>query len=130
MAKNEKEYVIIQSKVNIKVVPGLYYEDVTNADAHVPDRLKISAVWPKMSILIKEGVGTYPSYITEWPTVKALTNEKIITIGMYTDSADNEEVIAKQKLDLEIKEAEEKMKTKIVSSTVKKSASLSEIAGE
>lgn len=130
MAKNEKEYVIIQSKVNIKVVPGLYYEDVTNADAHVPDRLKISAVWPKMSILIKEGVGTYPSYITEWPTVKALANEKIITIGMYTDSADNEEVIAKQKLDLEIKEAEEKMKTKIVSSTVKKSASLSEIAGE
>ncbi len=120
-----KNYVIIQSKVNIKVVPGLQCEDVTNADAHVPDRLKVSALWPKMSILIKEGVGTYPSYITEWATVKALAKDKIITIGAYTDNADEAETKAKEALDLEIKEVEDKTKTKIV-----KTKNLSDIAGE
>lgn len=128
MSKNEKaEYVIIQSKINIKVVPGLQHEDVTNADAHIPDRLKVSALWPKMAILIKEGVGTYPSYITEWDTVKALVKDKIITIGSYTDNADEEDVKTKRALDLEIKEAEEKMKTKINNTKVVK---LLEIAGE
>lgn len=122
MSKNEKqEYVIIQSKVNIKVVPGLQHEDVTNPDAHVPDRLKINALWPKMSILIKEGVGTYPSYITKWSTVKALAKDKIITIGSYTDKADDADIKIKQELDLEIKEAEQKMKL---------TKPLSEIVGE
>ena len=120
-----KNYVIIQSKVNIKVVPGLQCEDVTNADAHVPDRLKVSALWPKMAILIKEGVGTYPSYITEWATVKALAKDKIITIGAYTDNADEAETKTKEALDLEIKEVEDKTKTKIV-----KTKNLSDIAGE
>lgn len=121
-----KEYVRIQSKVNIKVVPGLQHEDVTNPDAHIADRLKISALWPKMAILLKEGVGTYPAYIAEWNTVKALAKDKIITIGDFVDGAEDREVQEKSKLDIEIAEVESKLKKK-VNKTV---AKLSEIAGE
>ena len=83
-----KNYVSIQSSMSIVVTAGLQHQDVTNKDAHVPDRLKIAPVWPKLKILIKKGTGVYPSFITEWNTVKALEANGVITIGKEVDAAD------------------------------------------
>ena len=78
MAKsNAKAYVRIQSSRNIRVTMGLNCQDVTNPDAHIPDRLKINPLWPKLSVLIKQGAGWYPSEIASWSTVKALVDDGI-----------------------------------------------------
>lgn len=84
--KTNKPFVRIQSDKTIRVTPGLQHLDVTNPDAHVPDRLKISPSWPKSMVLIEAGAHVYPSEITEWPTVRALAKDKILTIGEYLDS--------------------------------------------
>lgn len=80
-----KNYVKIQSSVTINVTPGLQNQDVTNADAHIPDRLKVNAVWPKLIVLIKAGQHWYPAEIAQWPSVIALVNAKLATIGEYSD---------------------------------------------
>ena len=72
-----KAYVKISSTININVTSGLQHKDVTNPDAHVADRLKINALWPKMTIPILAGVHWYPAEITEWNTVKNLVKDKI-----------------------------------------------------
>ena len=38
----------------------------------------------------------YPSEIAEWPTVKALANDKVLTIGEFTDECDDQTVIQKK----------------------------------
>lgn len=73
--------VRIQSSITITVTSGLQHQNVTNPDAHIPDRLKISPAWPKRSVQIMKGVGTYPAEIKEWATVKNLVKDKLITIG-------------------------------------------------
>ena len=121
---NKKEFVTIHSKITINVTAGLQLEDVTNPDAHVADRLKVNPLWPKTKVLIKEGVGVYPAYIAEWNTVKLLQKDKYLTIGEYLDTAEAEVVATKEKLDLEMKDVEEKTGKK------KKEVNLAEIAGE
>ena len=92
-----KAYVKIQSSTTINVTAGLQCKNVTNPDAHVPDRLKVNPSWPKCTVLIREGVHWYPSEITEWPTVKALANDKILTIGEDSDKpVDNPEMSKEQ----------------------------------
>lgn len=86
-----KPYVRIQSSVNVNVTAGLQCKDVTNADAHIPDRLKVNPAWPKATCLIRAGAGIYPSCITEWPTVKALAKDKVLTIGEFLDSPETDE---------------------------------------
>lgn len=108
MAKN----VRIQSSRSITVTSGLQYQDVTNPDAHIPDRLKVSPSWPKNSVMIKRGVGLYPVEIKSWKTVQALARDGILTIGEEVD--DDSEGVAK-------------IKTENVKS-VKKSKSLEEIS--
>ena len=81
----------IQSTITISVTAGLQNKDVTNPDAHVPDRLKVSPEWPKLTCLIKEGVGNYPIEIKDWATVQALAKDKIITIGEEVDNGSTEE---------------------------------------
>lgn len=83
-----KEYVYIQSTTSVMVTAGLQAENVTNPDAHVPDRLRINPNWPKLTMMIKTGRHVYPSFIVEWPTVKALVKDNVLTIGEYVDSAD------------------------------------------
>lgn len=90
-----KDYVYIQSTTTITVTAGLQNENVTNKDAHVPDRLKVNPLWPKMSIMIKEGRHIYPSLIVEWPTVKALVKDNILTIGEYVNDTDDTKMKAK-----------------------------------
>lgn len=85
-AKQErKAFVRIQSSQTINVTCGLQNKDVTNPDAHVPERLKINPLWPKCTVLIKEGAHWYPSEIVDWPTVKTLQDEDILTIGEFSD---------------------------------------------
>ena len=80
-----KEYVYIQSTMDITVTAGLQNEDVTNPDAHIPDRLKVNPVWPKMRIMIEQGRHIYPKLIAEWDTVKSLVKAGILTIGEDAD---------------------------------------------
>ena len=87
-----KEYVYIQSKKSIVVTAGLQNENVTNPDAHIPDRLKINPVWPKLRIMIKAGRHIYPSLITQWNSVKALVKDSIITIGEEVDNPNDEKM--------------------------------------
>lgn len=87
----------IQSSKTITVTSGLQCKDVTNADAHVPDRLKVSAEWPKYSIQILQGVGEYPAEIAEWPTVKALVDAGVMTISNITEGKAKEEDVEKVK---------------------------------
>lgn len=95
---NENEFVRIQSKITITVTAGLQLQDVTNKDAHIPDRLKINPLWPKLSVQIKEGTFNYPAEIIEWPTVKALVRDKILTISV-ADEITDEEIETKEKLE-------------------------------
>ena len=80
--------VKIHSTVTINVTAGLQNKDVTNPDAHVPDRLKVSAEWPRHTVLIREGQHLYPAEIKSWNTVKALANDKILTIGEEVEVED------------------------------------------
>lgn len=103
---NKKAYVRIQSQKTIQVTCGLQNTDVTNPDAHIPDRLKISPNWPRCSVLIQAGAHLYPSEVAEWPTVKALEKDKVLTIGEFTDEVDddNQDVAEKKsKLQNELK---------------------------
>jgi len=122
---NTKKFVIIQSTMNITVTPGLQHQNVTNPDAHIPDRLKISSEWPRAMVDIHKGVGTYPAYIAEWNTVKCLVRDEVLTIGDFIDTADSETEAKKAKLDKELKDIEEKTNPKKV-----KNINLDEIAGE
>lgn len=75
------KFVQIQSSVTIRVTTGLQNKDVTNPDAHIADRLKVNPEWPKHQVLIQMGAHRYPAEIVEWPSVKALAADKILTIG-------------------------------------------------
>lgn len=102
----KKNFVRIQSNETIVVTSGLQHIDVTNPDAHVPDRLKINPSWPKTTCQISKGVGVYPSYVAEWPTVKALVKDKVLTIGEYLDDGDENAQKVKEELDRELKTIE------------------------
>lgn len=106
-----KDYVYIQSEISIVVTAGLQNENVTNPDAHIPDRLKVNPVWPKLRIMVKAGRHIYPSLIAEWPTVKALVKDGVLTIGEETDSPNDakiEEKAADLKAELEKQEKKAK----------------------
>lgn len=83
-----KKYVQIQSSINIQVHPGLSYNDYTKKDSDVPDRLKIAPTWPKKKVLILKGQHLYESEIVEWPAIKALEKDGILTIGQDFDNKD------------------------------------------
>lgn len=104
------DFVLINSTVTINVTMGLQAQDATNPDAHVPDRLKVNPLWPKATVLIKQGAHYYPAMIAEWPAVKLLAKDKIITIGQFSNTCEGEDqdaVAEKQKeLDRAIEEIE------------------------
>ena len=100
----------IQSTITIKVTGGLQHLDVTNPDAHIPDRLKVSAEWPKCTVLIKKGVGEYPAEIKEWATIKALVKDKILTLGEEIDPNTPEQEKEIEKFEQEKKSIKKKEK--------------------
>lgn len=81
----------IQSTTTINVTCGLQHKDMTNPDAHIPDRLKVSPEWSKCTVLVTEGVGNYPAEIATWGSVKALVDAKVFTLGeiFESDNADD-----------------------------------------
>lgn len=121
---NTKEFVQIQSTINISVTAGLQNQDVTNKDAHVPDRLKVQPLWPKATVDIHEGPGIYPAYIVEWATVKALAKDKILTIGQFVDNASEAEKQVKETLDTNMDEIAKTLGKKV------KDVTLNELVGE
>ena len=84
--------VRIQSSMTITVTSGLQCNDVTNKDAHIPDRLKVAPEWPKYSIQIMQGVGDYPAEIANWNTVKALVEAGVMTISESANEAKEEDM--------------------------------------
>ena len=122
----EKNFVRIQSNITIRVTAGLQNKDVTNADAHVPDRLKVLPDWQKMIVTIHQGAGIYPAIIASWNTVKALEKDGVLTIGEFLESADED--VAKEKRELERNMEETEGETK--KRGRKKAASLDEIASD
>lgn len=103
-----KEFIEIQSSKSIVVTSGLQFQDATNPDAHVADRLKVAPLWPKLKIMIKAGKHTYPSFVKDWPTVKALEKDGIITVGAYVDNANEDVKEVKATLERQAKEVAKK----------------------
>lgn len=120
------KFITIQSSIDIAVTPGLQALDVTNKDAHVPDRLKVQALWPRLSVMIYKGVGKYPAEIKEWESVKKLVANKILTIGEESDTANEKEEEAAKKLDTEMQD----VKAQLAALKKEKKKSLTEIAEE
>lgn len=122
----EKKFVTIQSSIDIAVTAGLQALDVTNKDAHVPDRLKVQALWPRLSVMIYKGVGKYPAEIAEWESVKALAENKILTIGAISDEASEKETEVANKLEIEMND----VKAQLAALKKEKKKNLAEIAEE
>lgn len=118
MSNVEKEYVYIQSNMSIVVTAGLQNDNVTNPDAHVPDRLKVNPVWPKLRMMIKAGRHIYPKLITEWNSVKALVKDGIITIGEEVDSPN----------DIKIEEKKDDLKAELAKTKKIKDINLDDVA--
>lgn len=83
----------IQSTTTITVTCGLQHKDMTNPDAHIPDRLKVSPEWTKCTVLIREGVGYYPAEIAEWESVKALVGCGVFTLGEISEATDEQKLM-------------------------------------
>lgn len=81
-----KKYVKIQSSKNIQVTGGLSFLDMTDPKQAVPNKMKVQPLWSKEKIKLKVGSAWYPSYITEWATVKSLNKDGVITIGEFVDT--------------------------------------------
>lgn len=109
--------VQIHSNITIRVTTGLQNQDVTNVDAHIPDRLKVNPEWPKHQVLIRAGQGTYPAEIVDWPSVKALAADKILTIGAISDVADSTLTLEQQKDVMAASEAKEEFNLGVSEST-------------
>ena len=126
------KFVQIQSSVTIRVTTGLQNKDVTNPDAHVPDRLKVNPEWPKHQVLIKAGAHRYPAEIVEWPSVKALATDKILTIGSV-EEVDESNLDELEQKDLNtVSEATKEFKMPNVEQkrSNKKTVTLSDLAGK
>lgn len=123
--------VQIHSNITIRVTTGLQNQDVTNVDAHIPDRLKVNPEWPKHQVLIRAGQGSYPAEIVEWPSVKALAADKILTIGAISEVEDSTLTAEQQKDVMAAKEAKEEFKLGTTESTdvrKKKTLTLNDLA--
>lgn len=118
-----KAYVKIQSDRNITVTCGLQFDDVTNLDANVENRLRVNPLWPTSSVDIRQGNFWYPSVITTWNSVKRLVEIGILTIGVESDTIDDVDAKeTKAKLDNESKKMSKNVNIKDIN--------LADIAGK
>ena len=83
------KFIRIQSTRNIDVTEGLQSIDMTNRDAHVPDRFRVASAWGQTRVSIKVGAGYYPAMIKDWGSVKALVADGTFTLGEETDDVDD-----------------------------------------
>lgn len=89
MAKN---FIRIQSKKNITVAAGLQSINMSNKNAHIPDRYNVASAWVGTRVLIREGIGYYPNEIKDWDAVKALVKDGILTLGIEVDEVPENEM--------------------------------------
>lgn len=121
------EFIRIQSKIDINVTPGLQYDDHTNYDSDLPNRLKVSPSWPKAIVHIKAGVDIYPGEIREWETIKALEKSGVITVGDSIEEPSEEKTKEATSLRAAMEKIEESEK-KAPNNKKKKKATLEEAA--
>lgn len=76
-----KNYIRIQSKIDVAVTAGLQSINMSNKDAHVADRLNVKSAWVGTRVLIHKGVGIYPNELKTWDSVKSLVRNGILTLG-------------------------------------------------
>lgn len=127
-----KKYVKIQSQRNIQVTGGLSFLDMTDPKQAVANKLKVQPLWSKEKLKIRVGSAWYPSYITEWPTVKSLNKQGVITIGEFADTLPddipneeknevvaNEQKLEEAKMEIERQKASTKKLKEIVLDNVK-----------
>ena len=84
------KFIRVQSDVNIDVTPGLRYIDMTNEDAHVPDRFRVASAWIQSRISIRKGAHYYPAKIQNWGSVISLIDHGKITLGTECDEIPDE----------------------------------------
>ena len=87
------KFIRIQSERTITVTEGLQSIDMTNRDAHVPDRFRVASAWVQTSVQVKKGVGYYPAILKDWGSVKALVADGTFTLGEETDNVDDPKAI-------------------------------------
>ena len=128
------KFIKISSNYTYYVFPDLGYYDQTDTTNPVnPNKLNIRANWTRKEVKIKRGIHWYPAEISEWNTVKALSDDAKITIGEIKDSITdaNEESEAKtvsdnlKKAEIDIARQEAKL-----NSTKKKTKSMADIASQ
>ena len=110
-----KKYVYIQSELNIMVTKDLDFNDFTRKDSDVPNRMRISPIWSRLTVMIKQGQHLYPAEIAEWKTVKSLVEAGKMTIGTYTDSGDENVLNQSEELEKNKQRILEEKKTKSTS---------------
>lgn len=103
-----KKFIRVQSNINIDVTPGLLYVDMTNEDAHVPDRFRVASAWVQSRIAIREGAHLYPAVIQNWGSVKSLVKSGKLTLGTETDEGDDTAQEMYDRLDREEKKYRER----------------------
>ena len=91
-----KKFVQISSEVDIKVVRDYAYKDLSPKGSN--QGIKVNPLWIGSEVMIKKGVGIYPSEITNWSAVKKLAAIKKITIGEETDEGTQEAEDAKARI--------------------------------
>ena len=88
-----KKYIRIQSEKDIDVTEGLQSIDMTNRDAHVPDRLRVAGAWVQTRIPIRKGAHDYPAIVQNWASVKSLVNAGVITLGVESDETNEDRAV-------------------------------------
>jgi len=76
-----KNYIRIQSKIDVAVTAGLQSINMSNKDAHVADRLNVKSAWVGTRVLVHKGIGVYPNELKNWDSVKSLVKNGILTLG-------------------------------------------------
>ena len=89
-----KKFIRIQSEKDIDVTEGLQSIDMTNKDAHVPDRLRVASAWVQTRIPIRKGAHDYPAVVQNWGSVKSLIAHGVITLGLESDTTNEPEAEA------------------------------------
>ena len=105
----EKNYVQIQSNKTIQVTSGLQFSDYTDVESPLANRKNVKPRWTKGTCLIKTGQHWYPAEIAKWSTVKSLEKSGILTIGKFSETCDDENVVKEStKLKRNLKDIKEK----------------------
>lgn len=85
-----KQFVKINSTMNIEVYPDLHVIDATNEKAPMADRLNVKPNWV-FPVLIMTGIHFYPSEVKNWKAVKSLEKRSILSISEEVDEVPEDE---------------------------------------